>query len=289
MQEYGNAVQMVQTQSDNLFTEINNNLDETLAALAGDNDMLIKIIAPVKRQAETLLDEVQAEVNAAIEMARTDKDISVTSIISQQMNTLKMKMLAYAAQCIDEAVGEAEAIANLAVSDVQNQINGYIGDKTEKFSKEAAEKARTEVTNLVNNYISTNLDAGNVSAVGGGSTSKNVASMIQFGYKDYLMLFTYISICVDDSAILKRTADLIQLNVQKAGENAEFQHKALAQFTMENAKTYIVLDVTAELGMFFMDLELFQDVLMDENAEGAEVTETPEGGFTIVYKGLLGY
>lgn len=118
-------------------------------------------------------------------------------------------------------------------------------------------------------------------------------SMFKFGYKDYLMLLTYISICCGDS-VLVRTSDVIQMNLQSAGEGADFQHKANAgegSFLMSKAYTYISISATADLDMFFMDFGIFANQVADDNADAENSTDTTEeaNGTKITYKGLLGY
>ena len=111
-------------------------------------------------------------------------------------------------------------------------------------------------------------------------------SLFKFGYKDYLMLLTYISICCNDSNVLLRTADTIQMNLQNAGDGADFTHKSGGSFLMSDARTYVSISASAKLDMFFMDLSIFADQVTAE--PGTEVA-VGENGTEIIYKGLLGY
>lgn len=116
--------------------------------------------------------------------------------------------------------------------------------------------------------------------------------MIKFGYKDYLMLFTFISISVNDSAVLSRMADVIQLNIQnaKTADGASYQHKLTGMdnkaFKMEDAKTYISINANVKLNMLFMNMDFFTRVFDDNDTE-VEGQLTPAA--EIKYKGLYGY
>ena len=118
--------------------------------------------------------------------------------------------------------------------------------------------------------------------------------MFKFGYKDYLMLLTYIAICCGDSPLL-RTADVIQLNLQNAGADADFAHQANnedgGKFQMSKAYTYISVTGTADLDLFFMDLSFFADQVKDDSAADAEGGEEAKDdkGMAMTYNGLLGY
>ena len=64
-----------------------------------------------------------------------------------------------------------------------------------------------------------------------------MASMIKFGYKDYLMLFVFISVCANDEAVLGRMGDVIQMNIQNvtriADEGTDVKEQLKAASTIE--------------------------------------------------------
>ena len=61
--------------------------------------------------------------------------------------------------------------------------------------------------------------------------------MIKFGYKDYLMLFVFISVCANDEAVLGRMGDVIQMNIQNvtriADEGTDVKEQLKAASTIE--------------------------------------------------------
>ena len=91
-----------------------------------------------------------------------------------------------------------------------------MGEKVEDLTEEAAEELKGQVTKITNEYMKDVLDSG-ADAVGSGfsgaegQSSSSVASMLRFGYKDYLMLFTFLGLCVNEDALLLRvTASIPQ-------------------------------------------------------------------------------
>ena len=149
---------------------------------------------------------------------------------------------------------------------------------------------KSEISSLTDSFVDTTLKVNGTNSA--TEVKSSPVSMFKFGYKDYLMLLTYISICCGDS-VLVRTSDVIQMNLQNAGEGADYQHKANdgeGAFLMSKAYTYISISASADLDMFFMDFSIFADQVENDtsNAEESENVEEASGT-KITYKGLLGY
>lgn len=267
----------VQEQSDQMFTNVKNGLHKTLSDLCGGNEMLLSLLSDVENAANGLVDSVQQQVNSVISSVPEGK--SITSYVTEKMTSIKQSMVTSATAYVSTLMEKVESVATDAVKNVKDKLNVCINEQ--------GEEVRTKVMDTVNEYIGTHIDVGTDSVVGGGGSAKpSVASMIKFGYKDYMMLFTYLSICVNDDAVLLRTADMIQLNIQNAGEGASFKHNQAGSFKMANAFTYVNLTASAELDMFFLDLSIFQNILND----GEEMSEEETKGVsTITYNGILGY
>ena len=106
------------------------------------------------------------------------------------------------------------------------------------------------------------------------------------------MLFLYIDICVGGENVLLRTADVIQMNLQKAGADAQFTHKRGADFKMSEAYTYVLVECDAELDLLLMDFSIFADVVAEDDGIGTDAeteNEDEETNFPIHYVGMLGY
>ena len=124
------------------------------------------------------------------------------------------------------------------------------------------------------------------------TTGSNVASMIKFGYKDYLMLLMFISVCVNDDAALGRTDDIIQLNMQNASgvkdkdDQNVFKHMKGEEFVMSEARTYVSVEGSVKIDLLLLDMDFFSRILIDDDMTQTEQMDTAS---TIEYKGIAGY
>lgn len=106
------------------------------------------------------------------------------------------------------------------------------------------------------------------------------------------MLMLFINVCADDQIVLKRTADLIQLNMQnaKGGKGQEgqllFVHNRESGFTMAEAKTYVTVQGCVKVDMLFLNMDFFNRLLAEE---GTDIKEQVNAVATIPYNGIGGY
>ena len=166
-----------------------------------------------------------------------------------------------------------EAVKGLAES-AKTSINGAITGKTE----EAKEKAIEATNQFINDKVNTisdkmpdlhGLSSPDMKIDGTGSASK----AISFGYSDYLRVFLFLGLCKSDDAILQRTANLIETNINypsSGGEDAKsnkgwFQEAAEriswfftkkssgsggesnGEWKLTNAYTYVKVDADIEM------------------------------------------
>jgi len=244
------------------------------------------------------IDEVFAEVRN-----RVDKAIPVDSPAEQaieevlaELNDIKMTMINKATSCVEDVLEQVSDLANDTVKSMQDDLDKIISDNADKISDKATKDIQKKISDATNNFMENTLSKVDTT-VDGGSGPKSLASIIKFGYKEYMMLFVYIALCVDsaqdnpeNNKILLRTADLIQLNINHAGTGSSFKHNKGANFRMKDACTYISINAEADLDMFFMKFDLFSSVVEDQNGDDSQVTvETDSTGTKIRYKGILGY
>ena len=102
------------------------------------------------------------------------------------------------------------------------------------------------------------------------------------------MLFAFLGILTNDDAILTRTADVIQLNVQNADttNTAQFTHKKGGAFKMSEAYTYLSMEAEVDLDYLLMDIGFFNRFLIDESGT---LDSSINEGSKIKYKGISGY
>lgn len=281
----------VKTEARTMFATVRGKVESTVAQACGDNEAAKKLAARLVEVANQFVNDVETEVIAMIDEAEVP---DLTGYITERINEMKLTLIEHANTMIENIADDLAAEAENAVSEVKGKLQDYVNKCGEDLTEAAAEEIKKGVSEVTNKFVDTTLKInGPESPV--TDTKGSIASMFKFGYKDYLMLLTYISICCGDSALL-RTADVIQMNMQHADETkgADFSHGNGSKFKLANAYTYVSITATAELDMFFMDMSIFQSVVSEEETLGPDDVETTapteeSKGTKITYKGILGY
>ena len=278
-----------------LFDTISGKVGTIVGNACGGNVMAEKLAGTLTSKSNTMIAGMKEKVLAAIDSTPDEKD--VIAVLSEEMNGLKQDMVSLGVDFIDGLAVQISNAAADAVDQTNAQIQGYINQCGDELTEEAAKLIKEEVKGLTDSFVDTTMKlSGSTSSATDVKTSP--MAMFKFGYKDYLMLLTYISICAGDSVLL-RTADVIQMNFQSLTEgSSSYTHKANtdgSKFLMDKAYTYISISADVNLEMFFMDMSLFRDqVAKDPGEESAEyeesaVTQGEDGSTKLTYKGLLGY
>ena len=280
------------------FNELKTSLASELEAKFAGNEVAKKVLPYVTSRIEGVLTTVQNKVTTTISNIPSGK--TATDVIVSEMTNIKMSLISTITSAINNASNAAAGVVDDITGTISSEINGYISSTAGEISEEAAKTIKEKATTATNDFIDKYLSDGQASdAIGSGvdgvngKTGSSVASMIRFGYKDYLMLFTFISISVNDDAVLARTADVIQLNIQnaKTANGASYQHKLTGvkdgtPFKMSNAKTYVSINASVKLEMLFMNMDFFTNILTDDDTE---VSGQLTPAATIEYNGLYGY
>ena len=261
------------------LTELGNNL--------GNNAIVQDVVEIVRGKVDGLIDSVRNEVRDQIQKSVDNP----AQVLIDKMMDIKMNLTLSINQTIDEIAGQLEAVALRAVAGVQQALDEGIEQAEHCTSEAAAEAIRERMKEATNDFISDFIEPAEGQILGdglsgtGGGMGSALASAIRFGYKDYLMLFTFIGLCIKESSdnILMRTADMIQLNIRHA--DGEYSHKNKKDFLMQDARTYVNVKAKVGLNMLFMRLDFFQQPLIQEG-----VSEESFGPATVItYNGLGGY
>lgn len=268
-----------------LFQNVRNKISTIISDACGGNEMALTLVSSLEKTATDIVKAMEDKVLGAIDSV--GEDVDITEYVTQQLNDFKMYLIEQGNLSIGAMLNTVENKASEAISSANEQIQEYIGQCGENLTEEAAEAIKKEVQGFTDDFVKNTLEIpGSTSA---SDLKASPISMFQFGYKDYLMVLTYISICCGDS-VLARTADVIQMNLQSAGADADFTHTANSgesKFLMSKAYTYVSISATADLDMFFLDLDLFANQLRGEDA--GEVSPEEESVTAITYQGILGY
>lgn len=301
-EKFGNSVDSFGRYVDSKFTELETSLKTKLQQQFGGNELAGKVLDKIltKTTAEgksifnDLLDEVKTKVKKYAENCTPSQ--AVDKVI-ENINTVKMAMVNKVTDAVTRLTADLEGIAKDAVADVHTQLSDILAENAEELKQGVTTKVTQGITDATDKFVNQYLgDAvGTANSAGKVSGSASLASLLKFGYKEYLMLFVYIGICANGDSMLVRTADLIQLNLCNAESGATFSHNKGSAFRMKDACTYIHLTATAKLDMFFVDLGLFSSVMdpvgagTEQESTGEVAVESDGTGTIIRYEGLLGY
>ena len=176
-----------------------------------------------------------------------------------------------------------DSLTNLS-SYVQGKTSAIIGELRNKLVTTAdgyIDMAANEILDVTNNFLDETFDsvASQLPDIAGKPTNNSsLASIIKFNYGDYLKMFVFLKLCVDDADILSRIADVIQLNINQALTDSGYNHPVKGSFLMSEAYTYIQIDAKVKLKTMFVSLPFF-----------TEYSEKGGSYFTIDYKSVLGY
>lgn len=300
-----NQVQFIDYSKVNVEQEISNIFDEAknydLASLFPDNEIAQTIISSniIQNSANRIIDGVEDKVLAAYKSSAPD---SSSKVITENINKWKTAAMDSVNETINSTFTSAKDLvkdyANEASEKIGSFATGKVNEMTETAAEELKEKVSTATNDFMNKYIAdgnakSTMGSGLDATTSDGGTS--LANIIAFGYKDYLMLFTYLKLCTStgtESSVMKRIADVIQMNIQN-NTQGEYKHKANTEsgkFLMSNARTYVQIEATVHLDMLFLDMDFFNRMIVDENSPDGKVdVESDLAGTKIKYSGFLGY
>lgn len=288
----------VNTEVGKAFDEISGSLHNELQSRFGGNKIADSILSVVEKELNGVINNTKSTIQEKI--SNPDPKKAYSTFVTE-LNNFKKDLITKMKAAVDKiGDGISKKVTELT-EDVQKKINGYVGDKTKELTDKATDELKKKIIETTNDFSKNFLETGE-NAIGGGvdnlkgNSSSSLASAIKFGYKDYLMLFTFISISVNDKPILNRTADVIQMNITnaKTSNGATYQHMLTkddgSKFRMSQAKTYVAVHASVDVDMLFMNMDFFTNILSD--AENGVTTEV-DGDFTpaakLQYNGLSGY
>lgn len=212
------------------------------------------------------LDDYKAEIQSALtELDGVDAGsilLNVQKSISAKLNTAISAMLRTVEQ---KTVG--------LVDELCDKVGAKVG--------ETIEMGADKILEITNGYLDSTFDSLSnklPDVAGKTSNSSSLASAIQFDYGDYLQIFLFLKLCVDDADVLARIADVIQLNINEALTESGYTHPKKGSFLMSDAYTYIQIEADVKLKTMFMSLPFF-----------TEYAENGASYFKIKYKSVLGY
>lgn len=264
---------------------------EGTALIAGYTDTVGAAIAtPLETAMNEILDQVESELVEKIDECSSDK--IMVQIVSY-VTDIKISVNNLVKEKINEISGTVKSKVTDLVGDYKTKIKAYAAEAT----GDAKQKILDETNNYIDhtfNSISDKIDTGITKDETGISANRAASKTIKFGYKDYLMLFTYIGICTNGDDILRRTADVIQLNISNAQEGSDLFHKSGNSFSLNQAYTYVTLNAQLDLHMLFLKMDLFSNQVdvfnsqLSQEYPGFEEMDVNNSS-SLQYIGIMGY
>lgn len=295
----------IEAQVDDLFETLKNKVEDMIAGYEGDPiaDEILRSVRTGITGSGGVIEVLQRRIHSEIDKsyADTSGSLDVGSAICGAMTQIRCDIIGIMQDKLKVIEEEINSAAEKSIAKVTDDLKKYKEEYLDQLGEDLTEKAVTEVKDKVVGYLDDftdtylrdiekpNLGSGGIEDM---SSSSNVASMIKFGYKDYLMLMLFISMCVSDTVVLERISDLIQLNMQNATGQADqegqlvFCHSQKDTFTMAEARTYVTVQGSVRVDMLFLDMDFFNRLLVEE---GTDIQEQVSSVATIPYNGIAGY
>ncbi|MEN2774828.1 DUF5702 domain-containing protein [Acetivibrio clariflavus] len=207
----------------------------------------------IKGQINTLLTQFESAINSVTESAES-AIINIGEILKGELDIIRSE--------INQKLADGTERINAYRENMKEQIRSSIDDGAEALKNTINEKLDGVFGGTTGEGISLNK---------GDSTG--MASLLSFQYSDYLRLFTLIGLLANPDAILLRTADVIQCNMQLIQSDESYR--------LKNAVAYVEVNATVQVKPLFLALPLFADVESNPKDDS--------NWYTIKYKGIKGY
>ena len=239
-------------------------------------------------------DLIQSKIDDAFAQA-SGAYVDVASTINGCMTKVRFDVINTAQKAIDETIKSAESVVKGSITEVKDKISTSVTEwtnaKAEEVTEELVEKVKGEVVDALNGFSDKYLSSSGTNLGKANPTDKSISTMLKFGYRDYLMLMLFASICVKDDPVLQRVGDLIQLNMSHAKGNGEtgqlvFTHNKGDQFRLSEASTYVTVGTSVKTDMLFMKMDFFNRLVLDP---AVDADTQIKGVSTLQYHGLGGY
>ena len=129
--------------------------------------------------------------------------------------------------------------------------------KIKKGGDDYIDMAAADAVKITNGFLDdtfANVSKKLPNIAGKAGKKDSITSILKFGYSDYLKMFLFLNLCADDDKVVRRVADVIQINVGNgfADTTPLYKHAKGTGFRMKNANTYIEINATVKLRLCFL-------------------------------------
>lgn len=242
-----NGIEEGITTETEMVNYVSSQLDAWLSSVSENKSSLAyqakeKAISFIKESSGTYIKQIYNGMKTAAANATTTASTTLNDIFSSIRRQMQEKVT---------------TLVSSTLSTMKDEIKGAV--------ESGADNLKTTINNNVNKMF------------GNSDTSietSSMSSMIAFQYSDYLRLFLLIGLYTNESGVILRTADVIQVNMaQKLTKNKGY--------LLSNSAVYVKIDTTIVVKPTLIGLPLFADV--EHNPKNNT------NWYTIKYSDVRGY
>lgn len=237
----------------NITEYISNGLDNWLAKEAAETDTANDIGYIVKKEAVNIIKtQFISEIVSALQTAQSNIASEISSIGAS----------------LNDKIEEIRSVIVDKVNNGCEQVKDYKSkmiDSLKESMKDGAKSVKDTLNKQIDGIFGSSSEQ--------GSDNTGIASLLSFSYSDYLRLFLMIGLYTNESGVILRTADVIQVNMSKQTGNENF--------ALSNSAVYVDISATIQVKPTLLALPLFADVSGNPTSN--------ERWYTITYKSTKGY
>lgn len=258
-----NVKSLINTKLDLMTSDLKKSLD-SYDGLAG--------VSGLSNQLDTYKNQIKAEISKEIDNLNS-------SNIGEKLKDKSVKIINDNIDGFTRTISEKiTIIADNEIISLRNSIKSKAGEMIDTGT-EGIRKSVIDITDKSFDKLFPKSN-GELKLSGDGSSKNGTfKDALKMGYSDYLQVFYFGKLNADETLIMKRMADLIQINLRNTNEkSAIVSFEPISDFKMKNAFTYTELNTDLGMKTIFIGLDWLK------NKTGKE-----KNNFDFSFKTILGY
>ncbi|OPZ88361.1 MAG: hypothetical protein BWY74_03175 [Firmicutes bacterium ADurb.Bin419] len=204
--------------------------------LNGGTDYVKSIIETMQNKANASLEEVQAK----LQRLTNSISVSISTTITNNINSMFNKYKEEAINSIKDSISSGQTALKKSIDEAFGKFGG---------------------------------SGGGTGAPGAGSAASSIFS---FKYSDYLKLFLFIGCFANGDGVVKRMADVVQVNVAQ-----KLEHPVGDGFLMSEAYTYARISADIEVKPLLITIPLIAETIKND--------QTDTSWYKFKYSGIRSY
>ncbi len=313
-----NTMDSVEVKTDDFISDVEKSINKKLSEQANSlyESMRVRSLAVIenalmesvdnstlKSLINTNLDTMAVELQQSLSSYDGIKDVDgISNALSSFKDKIKRDILKEIDGLNEENIGKS--LKDKSINIINNQIEEFtriITGKIKSIASNEIESLRNSVKAKAGDFIDTKTEGVRESVIeltdksfdklfpkssgelklSGDGSSKNSTfkDALKMSYSDYLQVFYFGKLNADESLVMKRMADIIQINLRNTnGNSAITKFKPSSDFKMKNAYTYTELNTNLGMKTIFIGTDWFKDK-----------TDRKKEKFDFSFKTILGY